>query len=80
MDQAVYKRVLLKLSGEALLGKSSFGIDPDTVIEISREIKEISDLGVQLGVVVGGGNMALKPVPGEWIEPRLIIWVCSQRL
>jgi uridylate kinase len=57
MDQAVYKRVLLKLSGEALLGKSSFGIDPDTVIEISREIKEISDLGVQLGVVVGGGNI-----------------------
>jgi uridylate kinase len=57
MDQAVYKRVLLKLSGEALLGKSSFGIDPDTVIEISREIKEIVRLGVQLGIVVGGGNI-----------------------
>jgi uridylate kinase len=57
MYQAVYKRVLLKLSGEALLGKSPFGIDPDTVIEISREIKEISDLGVQLGIVVGGGNI-----------------------
>ena len=57
MEQAVYKRVLLKLSGEALLGNASFGIDPDTVIEISREIKEISDLGVQLGIVVGGGNI-----------------------
>jgi len=57
MDKAVYKRVLLKLSGEALLGKSAFGIDPDTVSEISREIKEIADMGVQLGIVVGGGNI-----------------------
>ncbi len=57
MDKAVYQRVLLKLSGEALLGKSAFGIDPDTVNEISREIKEIADMGVQLGIVVGGGNI-----------------------
>jgi uridylate kinase len=57
MDKAVYQRVLLKLSGEALLGKSSFGIDPDTVSDISREIKEIADMGVQLGIVVGGGNI-----------------------
>ncbi len=57
MDKAVYQRVLLKLSGEALLGKSSFGIDPDTVNDISREIKEIADMGVQLGIVVGGGNI-----------------------
>lgn len=57
MDQAVYKRVLLKLSGEALLGNSSFGIDPDTIINISREIKEIVDLKIQLGIVVGGGNI-----------------------
>jgi len=57
MDKAVYKRVLLKLSGEALLGKSAFGIDPDTVNDISREIKEIADMGVQLGIVVGGGNI-----------------------
>jgi len=57
MDKAVYKRVLLKLSGEALLGKASFGIDPDVIIDISGEIKEITDLGVQLGIVVGGGNI-----------------------
>ena len=57
MDQSVYKRVLLKLSGEALLGKTSFGIDPVTVKEISLEIKEIADLGVQLAIVVGGGNI-----------------------
>jgi uridylate kinase len=57
MDQPVYKRVLLKLSGEALLGKTSFGIDPVTVKEISLEIKELADLGVQLAIVVGGGNI-----------------------
>jgi uridylate kinase len=57
MGAPAYKRVLLKLSGEALLGQSSFGIDPDTVIGISGEIKEISDMGVQLGIVVGGGNI-----------------------
>jgi uridylate kinase len=57
MTKAVYKRVLIKLSGEALLGKASFGIDPDTILEISQEIKEIADLGVQLGIVVGGGNI-----------------------
>jgi uridylate kinase len=57
MNKAIYKRVLLKISGEALLGKSSFGIDPDTIIEISKEIKEIAEIGVQLGIVVGGGNI-----------------------
>jgi len=57
MDRAIYNRVLLKLSGEALLGKSAFGIDPDIIGDIAKEIKEINDLGVQLGVVVGGGNI-----------------------
>ena len=57
MDRAVYKRVLLKLSGEVLMGKSSYGIDPDAVSNIAREIKDVVELGVQLGVVVGGGNI-----------------------
>jgi uridylate kinase len=56
-EKAVYKRVLLKLSGEALLGKQSFGIDPDVANYIAQEIKSLSDLKVQLGVVVGGGNI-----------------------
>jgi len=57
VDQPIYKRVLLKLSGEALMGKRSFGIDPEMVSLIASEIKEIVNLGIQLGVVVGGGNI-----------------------
>jgi uridylate kinase len=57
VDQPAYKRVLLKLSGEALMGKRSFGIDPVTVNGIAAEIKEVVNLGTQLGVVVGGGNI-----------------------
>ncbi len=56
MDKPSYKRVLLKLSGEALLGKSSFGIDTDILTAIAEEVKEVARLGVQLGIVIGGGN------------------------
>ena len=54
--QAVYKRVLLKLSGEALAGEQSFGLDFDKLYEIGRNIKDCADMGVEIGVVVGGGN------------------------
>jgi len=57
VDKPVYKRVLLKLSGEALLGKTSFGICPDVISAVAEEIKEVVILGVQLGIVVGGGNI-----------------------
>lgn len=57
MDQPVYKRVLLKLSGEALTGKHSYGIDYETVNKIAMEIKEVVQMGTELGVVVGGGNI-----------------------
>lgn len=53
----MYKRVLLKLSGEALKGKTGFGIDPQTVFTIANEIKDVHDLGVEVGIVVGGGNI-----------------------
>ncbi len=52
-----YRRVLLKLSGEALMGGRSFGIDPDIVQAIAAEIRDVVKLGVQIGVVVGGGNI-----------------------
>jgi uridylate kinase len=52
-----YKRILLKLSGEALLGKQSYGIDPDRLKQYSEEIKSISSLGVEVAVVIGGGNI-----------------------
>lgn len=52
----IYKRILLKLSGEVLAGESGHGIDFDTVNKICSVIKEVTDMGVQVGIVVGGGN------------------------
>ena len=51
-----YRRIILKLSGEALAGKNGFGIDYDTVVSICQSIKKCVGLGLQVGVVVGGGN------------------------
>ncbi|MBE7045125.1 MAG: UMP kinase [Ruminococcaceae bacterium] len=53
---AKYKKVLLKVSGEALAGEKHFGLDEDTIAEISKNIKAIADMGVAVSVVVGGGN------------------------
>ncbi len=52
-----YQRILLKLSGEALLGKAEYGIDPDVLRRIASEIAEVHAAGVQVGVVIGGGNI-----------------------
>jgi len=52
-----YKRVLLKLSGEALMGNQGFGIDPQVVLRIASEIKDVHSLGVQVAIVIGGGNI-----------------------
>ena len=53
----VYSRILLKLSGEALMGERPFGIDPDVVARIADELREVHELGVETAVVVGGGNI-----------------------
>ena len=53
----VYKRILLKLSGESLLGRLQYGIDFKTTAAIAQEIKDVYDLGVQIGIVIGGGNI-----------------------
>lgn len=55
--KAKYKRVLLKISGEALAGNKGFGLDEKTIAEISENIKKAVDLGVQISIVVGGGNI-----------------------
>lgn len=52
-----YQRVLLKLSGEALMGEGDYGIEPDVIHRLATEIKEVSDAGVQVAVVLGGGNI-----------------------
>mgnify|MGYP000976926278 FL=1 len=56
-QKTAYQRVLLKLSGEALLGKQSTGVDPEVANYIADEIKPLARVGVQLGIVVGGGNI-----------------------
>jgi uridylate kinase len=57
VSQPQYKRIVLKLSGEALMGDQEFGISPDMLKYVAGEIKSIVDLGVQTGIVVGGGNI-----------------------
>jgi len=52
-----YRRVLLKISGEALAGRQGYGIEPETFNRIAEEIREVVEMGVQLAIVIGGGNM-----------------------
>ena len=56
-QQPCYKRILLKLSGEALAGQQGYGIDPDIIRGIATEIRGVADLGVQIAIVIGGGNI-----------------------
>jgi uridylate kinase len=57
VSQPLYRRITLKLSGEALMGNEDFGISPDMLKYVAQEIKSIVDLGVQIGIIVGGGNI-----------------------
>jgi uridylate kinase len=57
METARYRRVLLKLSGEALMGEQQFGIDPGRLRQYAEEVRSVSELGVQMGIVIGGGNI-----------------------
>lgn len=52
-----FKRILLKLSGESLMGKQNYGIDAERLSDYARQIKEVHDMGVQIGIVIGGGNI-----------------------
>ena len=57
MSQPAYKRILLKLSGEALMGDDAYGINQEVVAGIVRDVVEVTSLGVEVGVVIGGGNI-----------------------
>ena len=57
MEPPIYRRILLKLSGEALMGKQGYGIDGKVLQELAGEIREVASLGVQVALVVGGGNI-----------------------
>jgi uridylate kinase len=57
LSAPLYRRIVLKLSGESFQGSQGFGIDAETVHSIAREVKEVSDLGIQMAIIVGGGNI-----------------------
>jgi uridylate kinase len=57
VSEPVYSRILLKLSGESLMGEDAFGIDADAASKVAREIGEVQQLGVEIGIVIGGGNL-----------------------
>ena len=57
MSELICRRILLKLSGEALMGQGDFGIDPDVLSRMAGEIKDLVDAGVEIGMVIGGGNI-----------------------
>ena len=57
MAEEAYQRILLKLSGEALLGQEDYGIDPEIIQRIAVEVGEVTQLGIQVAIVIGGGNI-----------------------
>ena len=57
MSKPAYKRILLKLSGEVLMGQQQFGIDPEFVAELAKEVKAAKDSGLEICLVIGGGNI-----------------------
>src|SRR5580765_5494899 len=63
-DTPAYKRILLKLSGEALMGEDSYGINRQTIERIVNEVAEVVNLGVEVAVVIGGGNIFRGVAPG----------------
>ena len=67
----VYKRVMLKLSGEALMGDDPYGINRATMERIVAEVTEVVRMGVEVGVVIGGGNIFRGVAPGDY---RLFAW------
>ena len=81
MSNPKYKRVVLKLSGEALAGDQGFGINPAVIKSVAEQVKELADLGVEVAVVVGGGNIWRGKIGRKWawIVQLLIIWGCLQQ-
>ena len=78
MESPFYKKILLKLSGEALMGDQEFGISSDVIASYAKQIKEIVDLGVEVSIVIGGEIYSedFLELHKEWIELQVIIWEC----
>lgn len=73
-----YNRILLKLSGEAMAGEGSFGIDVHTADDLAQTVKSIHDMGVEIAIVIGAGNLwrGKEGLIMAWIAPLPITWVC----
>ena len=71
--EPIYKRVLLKISGEALAGSDHFGINEAMTQKVAKEVKQIHDLGVEVAIVVGGGNFWI------WTARPPTTWECWQQ-
>ena len=73
-----YQRILLKISGEALAGSNSFGLDPERVKSLAAEVAEVARTGVQVGLVVGGGNFfrGVAAAARTWTVSPATIWEC----
>ena len=78
MKKPIYKRIVLKLSGEALEGDRGFGVDPKTIASIAQQIKDIRQLGVDIVCIIGGGNFfaVWKAKKTVSIAPRRITLAC----
>ena len=76
MAEPKYKRVLLKLSGEALAGEKSFGVDVETVGAICDKVKEVIQMGVEVAIVVGGVTFGEEETDIKWKEQQQTIWEC----
>jgi uridylate kinase len=75
-----YKRILLKLSGEALMGDDSYGINREVIARIVAEIAEVVELGVQVAIVIGGGNIFRGVAPAAaGMDRATITWACWPR-
>ncbi len=76
-----YRRVLLKLSGEALMGDLEYGTDPDRVQAIAAEVAAVHHRGIEVAIVVGGGNIyrGLAAAARGWIVRPVTTWGCSPR-
>ena len=72
MSKSVYKRIVLKLSGEALQGKNTHGIDQPVLISIARQIKEIRDMHVDVAIVLGAGTNG-SPRPRRVLVPVFVV-------
>jgi len=76
-----YRRIVLKLSGEALAGSQGYGIDPQVLERIAIEVRDVTTLGVQVAIVIGGGNIfrGIARARAAWSARPPTTWACSRR-